>query len=409
MKILLITQYFWPEQFIINDLVKELAHQGHSIYVLTGKPNYPGGIVFSGYTQADTMVEEFIPGVQVFRAPLRPRGLKSGKNLFLNYCSFVFNGCWYFPKAIKGQSFDVILSFGLSPITSVLPAIIIKKKLKSHLAVWVQDLWPDSLKATGYIKNKYVLWLVGCLVRGIYYCSDTLLVQSKGFKIQVKRFANEGKIIYYPNSFVPQVSVEYALSRQIISTLENNFCLVFAGNLGTVQALDTLLDAAKVLVCIEEFRLILVGSGSMTSHLQQRVLNEELTNVIMAGHYPTEAMPGIFKRASALIVSLNSDQLFSYTVPSKVQAYLAAGRPIIAALHGESADIVNEAGAGLTCSAENTEELISCIKQLHEMPLEERENMGQLGRAYFLKHFEISVQAKRLIDILKQRLSYYEK
>lgn len=407
MNIALVTQYFWPEQFIINYLVKELAEQGHSIYVLTGKPNYPEGAIFPGYSSDSTMIEEYIPGVDIFRSPLRPRGKRGTKNLVLNYLSFIFNGIRYFPKAIKDKNIDVILVFGLSPITSVIPAIRLKRFTKAHLVVWIQDLWPDSLKATGYIKNRFLLWLVKCLVRWIYFCSDTLLVQSRGFIKQVKKIAKDDKIIYYPNSFVqePNKKLEnIVICHELIDILENNCCFIFAGNLGTAQALDTLLDAAKQLSHLKKFKLILVGSGSQDDHLLKRINDEEINQVILAGRYPMEAMPEIMKYAAALIVSLTSDDIFSYTIPSKIQAYLAAGRPIIASLNGEGAAIVKEAGAGLVCPAEDFNRLAECMKSFYEMTESERTLMGESGRSYFMKHFEMTTQTKRLIDLLTQRL-----
>jgi glycosyltransferase involved in cell wall biosynthesis len=407
MNIALVTQYFWPEQFIINDLVKELTEQGHSIYVLTGKPNYSDGEVFPGYTSDSTMTEEYIPGVDVFRAPLRPRGQKGAKNLFLNYLSFIVNGIKYFPKAIKGRTIDVILVFGLSPITSAIPAINLKRHTKAHMVIWIQDLWPDSLKATGYVKNRFLLWLVECMVRSIYYCSDTLLVQSRGFINKVKKLAKSDKIFYYPNSFVQEYN---ALAKndpsllELINQLENNKCFVFAGNLGTVQALDMLLDATKKLSLLDNFKLVLVGGGAREEHLRQRIKKENIEHVIFAGRYAMELMPEIFSRAAALIVSLTNEELFSCTIPSKIQAYLAAGRPIIAAINGEGAKIVKEAGAGLVCPAEDVDGLVTCMRTVYCMSEMERNALGKSGREYFMEHFEMKSQALRLIDLLNQRL-----
>lgn len=408
MNIFLVSQYFWPESFIINDLVKTLVDQGHSISVFTGKPNYPNGIIFPQYTQSTCMNEQYIPGVDIFRAPLRPRGTKGAKNLLLNYWSFIFNGIKYFPNAVKNKPVDVILFYGPSPITSAIPAILLKWKTKAHLALWVQDLWPESLKATGYVKNNYLLAMIRFLVRWIYFFADTLLVQSRGFIPQVKRLAQENKIIYYPNSFplnLSEPSSENLLPNELKETLEQYNCFVFAGNLGTAQALDILIDAVKLLSHLTKFRLIIVGSGSQSAHIKKRVVDEKISQVILAGRYPLNMMPYIFKHASALIVSLVNEEIFSYTIPSKIQAYLAAGRPIIAALNGEGAQIINDACAGLTCPAEDVHGLKNCIEKIYHMEPSQREELGQFGRNYFIKNFEMSTQAKRLIDILKERIN----
>lgn len=397
MNIVLVSQYFWPESFIINDLVKELTGQGHLVYVLTGKPNYPSGTIFSGYSQHSCMKEEYIPGVEVFRAPLRPRGMKGAKNLFLNYFSFIYNGIKFFPKAIKGKPVDVILFYGPSPITSAIPAVFLKWKTKAHLALWVQDLWPESLKATGYLTSRFLLKMVEIIVRWIYFCSDTLLVQSKSFIPKVNRLANKNKIIYYPNSFPLNSNVTSTtkeIPQELLTVLDSYSCFVFAGNLGTAQALDTLLDAAKGLSHLNHFRLVLVGSGSQSEHIERRVKEEGITHVVLAGRYPMEVMPEIFKRAAALIASLTNEEIFSYTIPSKIQAYLAAGRPIIAALNGEGASVINEAGAGFTCSAEDVPGLMKCIEKIYHMTEEQRKEMGLSGQAYFMQHFEMSLQTK---------------
>ena len=407
MRIVLITQYFWPESFIINELIEILAQQGHTVKVLTGKPNYPDGEIYEGYKKEGILTEHFSHNVSVYRVPLRPRGKGGAKNLILNYLSFVINGLRFFPAAIKGESYDVVFAFGLSPITSIIPAIFLKWRLKTHLAVWIQDLWPESLKATGFVRNRFLLWLTGQLVRSIYFCSDTILAQSHGFKAPIMRYAKENKIVYYPNSYndssmtVSQVS---SLPEQLLNQLSSNFCIVFAGNLGTAQSLNTLVEAAERLKDLPAFRLVLVGSGSMSDWLIEQKREKSLDNIILAGRHPAHEMPHIFSRAAALLVSLKNDEIFSYTIPSKIQAYLAAGKPIIAALDGEGARVVKEAGAGLTCPAEDADALVDCIRTLYILSLAEREQMGASGRSYFLEHFNMPTQANKLIEILDQRI-----
>lgn len=402
------TQYFWPESFVINNLVKTLVMQGHTVEVFTGKPNYPDGAVFPGYIAHGCINESFESTIPVHRVPLRPRGSGGAKNLFLNYLSFVFNGLWYFPRMFKGHSFDVIFVFTLSPITSVIPAIYLKWKLKKHLAIWVLDLWPDSLSATGFIRNKFILWMVGCLVRGIYACADTILVQSYAFITSVSRYANPDKLVYYPSSHLDvgiQPLENTSVPTELLAMLSSCFCLVFAGNLGTAQAVETLVGAAMRLSHLPDFKLVLVGSGSMSNWLEQQKAEHGLENLVLAGRFPPEDMPQFFQRAKGLLVSLRRAEIFAQTVPGKVQSYLAAGRPIIASLDGEGARIVDESGAGLSCPAEDIEKLVACIERLYNLSPVERESMGHAGRAYFLEHFEMTKQSQRLIEILEARIS----
>lgn len=408
MNIALVTQYFWPESFSINDLVSSLVEQGHTVEVFTGKPNYPDGKVFEGYTAEGCLQESFGDNVIVHRVPLRPRGNSGGKGLFLNYLSFVFNGLRFFPAQAKDKSFDVILVFTLSPITSVVPAIYLKRKLKTHLAIWVLDLWPESLSATGFIKNKLMLSIVGLMVRSIYACTDTILVQSRAFVGAVSRYANPDKIFYYPNSSA-DVSLspakETTVPSELLALLDHSFCAVFTGNLGTAQAVETLLAAAVRLKHLSGFKLVLVGSGSMSGWLQQKKNELGLSNLVLAGRFPANEMPQFLHRAKGLVVSLKRADVFAQTVPAKIQSYLAAARPIIAAIDGEGARVVSESGAGLTCPAEDAEQLASCFEQLYRMSDAQRASLGEAGRLYFLEHFETSKQARNLVEILQSRIT----
>jgi len=185
-----------------------------------------------------------------------------------------------------------------------------------------------------------------------------------------------------------------------VRVLEAKFCVLFAGNLGTAQAVETLVEAAAQLRDLEGCRMVLVGSGSMLDWIRERKAALGLDNLVLAGRFPMSAMPGIYSRAGGLIVTLKDQEIFAYTVPSKVQAYLAAGKPIIAALNGEGARVVTEAGVGLVCPAEDAAGLARCIRALHAMPEDERIRMGKAGYAYFLEHFEMTRQTERLLEIL---------
>jgi glycosyltransferase involved in cell wall biosynthesis len=403
MRIALVTQYFWPESFSINDLVRALVAQGHAVEVFTGKPNYPDGRIFSGYRQEGCMTELFESTVPVHRVPLAPRGKGGAKGLIRNYLSFVMNGLRHFPSQARGKDFDAIFVFTLSPITSVIPAIYLKWILRKKMTIWVLDLWPESLAATGFIKNRFVLGAVGLVVRAIYACSDRILVQSHAFVDAVAKYADRKKIVYYPNSHVdiPQeLSTDTALDVELLQVLERDFCIVFTGNLGTAQDVETLVAAADRLRHIPDFKLVLVGSGSMSNWLAEQKAALGLDNLILAGRYPAQEMPQFLTRAQALLVSLKKAEIFAQTVPAKIQSYLAAGKPIIAALDGEGARVVLEARAGLACGAENVAGLVQAIEQLHAMSNGDRAEFGRAGREYFLKNFETNAQAAKLATLL---------
>lgn len=403
MRVLVLSQYFWPESFIINDIVRTLDEQGHEVVVATGKPNYPDGKVFEGYRAFGTQRERYLDRIDVVRVPLWPRGGGGARNLILNYLSFVIAGFFCLPWLLRKREFDAILVFAPSPILQAIPAIPLKWIKRAKLALWVQDLWPDSLAATGFVKNPHVLRMVGWLVKAIYRCCDKLLVQSQAFFMPVARYAPKEKIYYFPNSIRGERIAEEstAVPRELIELLNNHFCVVFAGNLGTAQGLETIVQAAIELRGEPDLRVVLVGSGSRLAWLESQKRSLGLDNLVLPGRFPIQAMPYIFERSSALLVTLSDRDIFSQTVPSKIQAYLAAGKPILASLNGEGARVVIEAGAGLTSPAEQVHALVKNIREFQSMNPLQRKQMGRAGRDYFDRNFEMRSQVKRLVEMLQ--------
>ncbi|WP_448118270.1 glycosyltransferase family 4 protein [Pseudomonas serbica] len=407
MRILLVSQYFWPESFIINDLMEKLASKGHEVTVATGKPNYPDGKIYKGYFAHGTLTERYASSIDVIRVPLFPRGKGGAKNLVLNYISFVFAGLWYFPWLLKGKKIDLIIVFAPSPITQVIPAIFLKWIKGAHLAVWVQDLWPESLSATGFVKKSWLLKAVGCVVRGIYRCSDTLLLQSKAFFGAVEKYADREKMVYFPNSINRSISPESEqdISPLLKGQLENNFSVVFAGNIGTAQSVSTIVEAARLLRQEKDIKIFVIGSGSMLEWVVEQKNKHCLDNLLLPGRFSVSYMPKIFESASVLLVTLSDEEIFSYTLPSKVQSYLAAGRPIIAALRGEGARVIVESGAGIVCEPENGAALATTILTMKGASSGERDKMAEAGLKYFSENYDMDFQSERLIDILSVRMN----
>lgn len=407
LKIAVVSQYFFPENFIINDIVRELNALGVHVEVFTGKPNYPGGEIFPGYTAHEAVEDRFDETITVHRAPLRPRKKGGAKNLIFNYFSFVANGVRYFTRHAKDVKFDVYFVFAPSPIISVIPALAMKRAYRAPVFLWVQDLWPESLAATGFVRNKFLLGMVGLLVRGLYWGVDVLLVQSRAFIDPVKRYARADKIKYYPNSYLQLDETDEVckLPGALTAMLRAHFCVVFAGNLGSAQGLATVVGAARKLQAeSSQVRIVMVGTGSKADWLVEQKHEHGLDNLIVAGAYPRTAMAELFKLSAALLVTLKRDDTFSCTIPSKVQAYLAAGRPIIGSLDGEGARVIYDAGAGVTCPAEDAAGLADCIRSMQALPHALREQMGIQGKGYFLKHFELKAQCKALVQMFEQRI-----
>lgn len=399
MRVLIVSQYFWPESFRINDVVRSLVEMGVNVNVLTGKPNYPEGRHFHGYKAWGCQTESFMEAM-VFRLPLFARGKGSAWRLVFNYVSFVFSGLCFAPFMLWRQRYDVVFVYAPSPILQVIPAVWLAWIKGAKLVTWVQDLWPESLRATGFIRNPTILGTMGAIVRWIYHKNDLLLVQSKAFIEPVVQMAGSTPVIYHPNPGESAFSIP-SMDGPCPLKLEPGFNVVFAGNLGTVQALDTLLDAAEILLPYLEISLVLIGSGSRSAWIEKQVLYRNLKNVHLPGRFSTEDMPGILSQASVLLVSLVRSTIMSQTVPGKVQVYLSSGRPIIAAMDGEGARVVIESGAGLACPAEDATALAHAVLQLRATSADELKRMGESGRRYYDENFHPAFLARQLLERLE--------
>lgn len=400
MRVLVVSQYFWPETFRITEVVRSLRDAGCEVAVLTGQPNYPDGRVASGYAAASIRVQ-WHDGVAIHRIPLVPRGDGSAVRLALNYLSFIASASVFGPWLLRGKQVDVILVYAPSPILQVIPAVLLARLKRARLVTWVQDLWPDSLRATGFVRSPRLLALAARVVRWIYRRNDLLLVQSPAFVEPVRRLGGVSSVEYFPNPGERE-SLPVDGGRPPALTLDPGFNVVFAGNLGTVQGLETILAAAVLLRDVADVRFVLVGSGSRGEWLRAEARNLGLRNIQMPGRFAVEEMPGILRQASALLVSLGRSPTLAQTIPSKVQAYLAAARPIIAALDGEGARVVEEAKAGFTCPAEDPAALAAAVVRLCELSDDERRSMGNRGLAYYATNFEPGMLALRLKRMLAE-------
>ena len=397
MKLLVVSQYFWPEDFRINEVVNSLVKKGVVVDVLTAKPNYPDGKVFPGYWAWGCQVEKY-QGASLFRVPLFPRSKRSGWRLALNYVSFVISGVICGSWLLRKRNYDVVFVYAPSPILAAIPAIFLSWRRGLPLVLWVQDLWPASLSATGYVKNRMILKSVEGIVRWIYCSSDKILVQSRAFVTDVRKLAPRASIEYYPNSVDSGFAMisEPRAAHVDIPALDQGFCVVFAGNVGAAQAVEVIVRAALLLKEYTEIRFVVLGKGSRWDWMHDQIQTLNLTNLYLPGRFPVETMPGVMQKAGALLVTLANEPIFALTVPNKLQAYLASGRPIIACLNGEGARVVSEAQAGLSVPAQDDKALAAAVLQLYQMPDQERARLGANGRRYFNENFAHD----RLVDQL---------
>lgn len=402
MNILIVTQYFWPENFRINDLALGLKEKGHQVTVLTGIPNYPEGRFFPGYGCFKKTREDY-QGVKVVRVPLVTRGNGGAIRLSLNYLSFALCASVLAPFLCRGK-FDLIFVYEPSPITVGLPALLLKKIKSAPVIFWIQDLWPESLSATGAIRSKKALKTVEKLVRFIYSGCDLILVQSRAFSLSIEsRGVDPSRIAYFPNSaeelYKPVEVGQDAPERKKIPT---GFCVMFAGNIGAAQDFKTILSAAEQLKEYDDIHWVIVGDGRMRSWVEAQIEEHGLTRTFhLLGRHSVETMPRFFSLADVLLVTLKREPIFALTIPSKVQSYLACAKPIIAALDGEGARVIEESGAGVTCSAENPRALAEAVLKMYRLTKSDLHDMGLSGRRYFEQHFERNILLGRLDHWLK--------
>ncbi len=400
MKVLLVTQYFYPENFKSNDIAFELTKRGHSVTVLTGLPNYPEGKIYKGWGVFKRR-NETINGVEVIRSLLVPRGDSNGVRLFLNYFSWAFfASITAFFLALR-EKFDCIIVHEPSPITQGFPAIVIKKIQKIPLHFWVLDLWPESLQSAGGINNKYIIRFFDKMVKYVYNNSDKILISSNGFRKSILEKGDyESKLEYFPNW--SEDTITKGIDSYNIPQLPKGFKVLFAGNIGEAQDMSSILKAAKELKNFKNIHFIIVGDGRMKSWMDSYIVKEDLCDTVhLLGRFPIESMKTFFNRVDALLVSLKDEQIFNVTVPAKMQAYMSIGKPILTMLNGEGNEIIKKSKSGLISSAGDFESLARNILELNRLDMNETLKMGQNAKDYYDTHFDMNICMDNLELILK--------
>ena len=408
MDILIVSQYFWPENFRINDLTQELVQRGHSVMVLTGLPNYPAGTVFEEYRKTPKAFEYF-SGARVFRVPMLARG-NGAVRLFLNYLSFVIGACLHGPWGLRGQHVDVIFVFEPSPVTVGLPAILLGRIKRAPVVFWALDLWPESLAAIGVVRSPMVLGWVGHLVRFIYERCTLMLGQSRGFLPKIAKYCSDAKKIRYFPSWAEEIfNGADCVPAPEVPVLKGVFNVLFTGNIGEAQDLPAVLNAAESLRNKSPVRWLIVGDGRRSVWLEEEVARRGLqSNVLLLGRFPVERMPSFYAHADALLVSLKKDPVFSLTIPGKVQSYLMAGVPILGMLDGEGAKVITEANAGLVCAAGDASRLAAAVLQMAAMQTAQRHQLGANGRAFAQQEFGRGLLMDRLEELLHEAVDIYK-
>lgn len=403
MRILILTQWFDPEPFYKGiPFAKELVKLGHKVEILTGFPNYPGGKIYEGY-RIKLLQRDNMSGISVIRAPLYPSHDASSIRRALTYLSFALSA------TILGLFFvrptDVIYAYH-PPATIGLPVLIISFFRRTPFVYDIQDLWPDTLLTTGMIKNQTIVGIIDKFCKYVYSRASKITVLSSGFKsVLIGRGVSENKIEVVYNwcddSQIGQDNTPNTLKKKM--GMAGKFNILFAGNMGKAQALDTVLNAAADIENrFQSIQFVFIGGGVDVGRLTQKARRLNLKNVLFIPQQPVSEIGKFLNSADAVLVHLKKDPLFKITIPSKIQAYMAAGKPILLGVEGAAAELVKQAGAGISFIPENPDSIIQAIEKMYTMPSVDLRKMGEAGRLFYEKELSLRIGSKKFEQILQK-------
>lgn len=401
-KVLVISQYFWPETFRITELARMLAEAGHEVTVLTGLPNYPDGEVFREY-RADPSAFSSLPGIEIIRVPMVSRGTGRSQ-LAVNYVSFAASASTVGAWRLRRRAFDVIFVFEVSPVTVAFPAMLVRRIKRVPSCMLILDLWPETPQALGLLPNRALYRAAEWCVARIYRSTDLLLVQSPGFLPSVRRYApDRAWVEYFPSWADAVFDSELPAPAPEVPPLAGGFTVVFAGNIGEAQDFGTVLAAAELLASRPDIRFLIVGDGRLSGWLADEVVRRGLqASFLLLGRHPLERMPEFFAHADALLVPLRSDPVFSLTIPAKVQAYMASGIPIVAVLDGEGAAAIRRWDCGPVVAPGDAVGLADAVLTLADAPAQRRRELGANGKKGVAEEFNRHSLMTQLTDWLSE-------
>lgn len=406
MRILILTQWFDPEPTFKGLLfARKLAEAGHQVEVITGFPNYPGGKLYAGFRQR-WFPSEVIEGVRIVRCPLYLSHDASAVRRLLNYFSFAFTSTLY--GLFGAQKADIIYVYH-PPMTVGLAGALIGLFRRTPFVYDVQDLWPDTLRATGMINNERALRVVGMVCNWIYKRAAHVVVLSPGFRrLLGERGVPDAKMSVIYNWCDEQALQHPVSGKADLGFMDERFNVVFAGNIGRAQALGGVLKAAQLVAkSNSQVQFVIVGGGLEVAAMKALAQELALTNVRFVPQMPMSEVGTVLGRADALMVHLRKDPLFAITIPSKTQAYMGVGKPIIMAVEGDAADLVTRARAGLVATPEDPESIAQAVLSLAGMPEAQRAALGSNAKSFYVNELSLSIGVSRFIalfaDVVKRR------
>lgn len=412
-KILFICQYFYPEVFRGNDIAFHWAQEGHYVHVVTGIPNYPDGVFHKGFGIFKKN-HEIVDGVHVTRLPIFPRG-SSKIMLMLNYFSYFIVSWIYILFHSIGHKYDLVFCQQLSPVMMSAPAVLYKRLRRVPLYTWVLDLWPESLSAAGGIKNKYILGFFNLFVKSEYKHSDKILTSSKSFDKTIITYGDySDKIVYYPqwSDGNPQGTSCQSLA-EILSGKgldkdsifdDKSFKIMFAGAVGEAHGMECNLQAALLTRERKDIKWYIIGDGRRLSYVQEFVKRHNLEDTVLTlGRFPSDTMSLFFKQADVMLVSLTDSPLFNLYAPAKISSYMASGKPIIACLNGEGAEVIKEADCGWYIPAGDAEGLAALVMKLVDENYNVLEEKGANGLKFYQEKFDKFTCLSKLDDLVTKK------
>ncbi len=395
--ILVVTQYFYPENFRINDICNEWIKKGYRVTVITGIPNYPSGKFYKGYGILKKKKEK-INGVDVIRLPIIARG-NNKLSLILNYISFIISG-WFW-KVFTRIKADIIFNFEVSPMTQALPAMWYAKKHKIPFYIYVQDLWPENLIIVGGITNRFIINTIDNMVDKIYGHASKVLVTSNSFKnVILNRGVNQDKVIYWP-----QYAEDYyiPLKKEI---KDGVFRIMYTGNIGEAQGLSILPKLSKQIadnINDVKVKFILIGDGRYRSRLENMIYEHNVQQMFeFLGQKDPKEISHYLRNADVAFISFKDNELFNMTIPAKLQSYLACGKPIYAIAGGETREIINNSRAGLCSKPSDINEAYSNLLKFIEMDESELAKMANNALDYSKQKFNKKELLKQFDELISE-------
>lgn len=398
-RLLFICQYFYPETFRGNDIAFYMVRRGVDVTVICGTPNYPKGKFFDGYGWFKKS-SEIINGVKVIRVPIIPRGNGSAVKLLANYFSYFTVASFFLPyHLLTNKEYDSCFVQQLSPVMMSVPGVLFKKLTGKKLYTWVLDLWPESLKAAGGIKNQKILNFFSWFAKLQYRNSDKILVSSKGFEEKIcEKGEFASKIQHMPNWAEDELQGNTNLP---IPEFPKGFNVLFAGNVGEAQDFENVVEAAKLLTDDDNINFIIIGDGRKKEWVEGQIKEYHLENrFIMIGRFDIKYMPSFFKKADCLFLSLKDDEILNSTVPAKLQAYMASGKPIVAMISGDANQLVKNVECGFSVPASSPSDFAHSLRNMRDLDNEARRRMGEKAKEYCRLHYNKDKILDSLYDLI---------